>query len=199
MQTIVYDDKEIHYDLHKKPDVPFIKIYMDDLNGVQVTASSNKDETRIRAFVEKKAGWIIDRWCGTHEDLYILDTIDFKEKEQRIPYLGRSYKLKIHPETDSTEASFAFRKGGFAFHFPQEWNEEKRQEAWREQTKAWFKQKAADKLASLAEETSVSIEEDHIRLGRKHKDGIQLNWRLVHRPKETTARTIQDLIEEKAY
>ncbi|SFJ88547.1 hypothetical protein SAMN04487936_10571 [Halobacillus dabanensis] len=192
MPTITTNHRPIVYDV-KRNDVAFIKIYLDDLNGVQVTTSPEKADEKISAFIKKKADWIHERWEDTHKDLYTIDQLALSEEEQKIAYLGRSYRLIVEKATQQT---FKFQKGKFVFHYLDGWTEEEAAEQLIRSAKQWLYEKAAEKFPSLSE-VLVETEEDHTRLGKKTGQHIHLNWRLIQRSKENIQQTIEDLIQEK--
>ncbi|WP_181898512.1 YgjP-like metallopeptidase domain-containing protein [Halobacillus trueperi] len=191
MPTVTFDKRKITYTVEKQ-EVSFIKIYLDDLNGVKVTVSPQKEEAKIQAFVEKKADWIFEKWQKTHEDLYAVDEFTASENE-KISYLGRSYRLKIEHKD---EAHFAFRKGTFLFAYPETWTAEEANRQLRVEASQWLSRKAEEKFSTLSDVQVVS-EQDYLRLGVKDQDRIHLNWRLVQRSKQKIQETIEDLIHEK--
>lgn len=191
MPTIINNDRQIAYDI-KRSDVAFIKIYLDDLNGVHVTTSREKAEEKVRAFVEKKTDWILEKWEDTHKDLYEIDQLPFSE-EKKISYLGRSYRLILKK---SEQQAFTFQKGKFVFHYLEGWTKEEATEQLRIFVKRWLYEKATEKFPTLAE-VQVATEEDYTRLGTKTEQRIHLNWRVIQRSKGNIQQTIEDLIDEK--
>ncbi|GEN52563.1 YgjP-like metallopeptidase domain-containing protein [Halobacillus faecis] len=191
MPTLTIREKTIDYTIERQ-DVSFIKIYLDDLNGVKVTVSPHKEEAKIQAFVEKKADWILEKWQQTHEDLYAIDALTASDHE-KITYLGRSYRLKIEHQD---EARFAFQKGTFLFAYPEKWTKEKANGHLRREVNDWLFRKAGEKFPTLSE-SPIDAEEDQVKLGMKEDDHIHLNWRLIQRSKQKIQETIKDLIHEK--
>ncbi|CDQ20009.1 hypothetical protein SAMN05192559_10345 [Halobacillus karajensis] len=191
MPTFTYKNQTITYDVQRS-EVSFIKIYLDDLNGIKVTASPQKDQAKIQAFVEKKADWILEKWQQTHENLYVIDSLGLSEN-QRIPYLGRSYQLILE---GSAEVTFALQKGKFRFSYPESWTEQKSADQLRTQAKHWLYKKAHEKYKAWTD-FQVEAEEDYTRIGKKEQEVIHLNWRLIHTSKENMQQKIQDLYEEK--
>ncbi|WLR47219.1 DUF45 domain-containing protein [Halobacillus litoralis] len=191
MPTLTFGNKTIAYTVERQ-DVSFIKIYLDDLNGVKVTVSHHKEEAKIQAFVEKKADWILEKWQHTHEDLYAVDALTASENE-KIAYLGRSYRLKIDHQD---EVRFAFQKGTFLFAYPEKWTEEEANEHLRSEVNDWLFRKASEKFATLSD-WQIHAEEDQLKLGMKEDDHVHLNWRLIQRSKQKIQETIEDLIHEK--
>ncbi|QAS51357.1 YgjP-like metallopeptidase domain-containing protein [Halobacillus litoralis] len=195
MPAITYGKTNITYQLERKYDVSYIKIYLDDLNGVHVTAAKQKSEDRIEAFIRKKALWIKQKWQETHSDLYHIDQLTLDD-EQRISYLGRSYQLFSEPISNEDEPSFRFQKSKFYYHYPKVLSKDEAQRLLIQKAKIWFREKSEQKLPTLTDH-DIEIEEDSIRLGIKESDLIHLNWRIVQQPKDTIKQTIRDLWEEK--
>ncbi len=186
--------KQICYQLSTKPDINFIKIYLDDLNGVHVTAAENKDSSKIEAFLRKKTEWIHQKWQKTHEDLYSIDGLQLEDR-QKISYLGRNYQLVIDKSKEN-EPSFQFQKGKFKFTYPADMNEKESLSNLHELLSLWMAAKAKEKFNSL-DEQSIEVENDQTRLGVKDNNQIALNWRLVQRSKEEILLHIKDLQEER--
>ncbi|ARI77778.1 YgjP-like metallopeptidase domain-containing protein [Halobacillus mangrovi] len=184
----------IAYTLHKKADIHFVKIYIDDLNGIKVTASELRSEDKIQAFLNKKAEWIKDKWTSLHENLYHIDRLTL-EDGQKISYLGRSYQLIIQ-ESDEDQATFRFQKGKFRFTYPPAIDMGERNEKLIQLAREWLQSKADEKYRKL-HSSKVTREEDVFRLGVKETDHIKLNWRLVQQPKAEILERIDDLIQEK--
>ncbi|MGI8314196.1 YgjP-like metallopeptidase domain-containing protein [Halobacillus mangrovi] len=184
----------IAYTLHKEANIHFVKIYIDDLNGIQVTAPEARNEDKIQAFLNKKTEWIIEKWKSLHENLYQVDRLTLEEG-QKLSYLGRSYQLIIQ-ESDEDQATFRFQKGKFWFTFPPAMDKEERNEKLIRLAKEWLQSKADEKFSKL-HSRKIFLQEDVFRLGIKEPDHIKLNWRLVQQPKAEILERIEDLIQEK--
>ncbi|MCA1023747.1 YgjP-like metallopeptidase domain-containing protein [Halobacillus litoralis] len=195
MPLLQHNETTIQYTVHKQPKLQFTKIYLDDLNGVQVTAPEEKSDDKVQAFVEKKADWIIDNWQKTHADLY-PESLSVEEG-QKIIYLGRAYRV-LFEEADSEESTFSFQKGKFQFRFSPSTPEKEQIAALNEHIEAWLREKAAEKFKALTKQR-VTVEDDVTRLGSRQEDAIALNWRLIHRKKDAIQTVIEDIIEGKTY
>lgn len=191
MPTIEHNHRTITYRLERS-DVSFIKIYLDDLNGIEVTTSESKEEERIKAFIRKKADWIEEKWKATHPALYTIDQLTL-DSDQKISYLGRSYRLWV--ET-SDEQAFSFQKGKFFFRYDKNLPEEEAMETLAVSLQQWLQKKAVEKFSTVTNR-NVEMEQDQTRLGFKGDEIIHLNWRLVQLPKDKIQQTIQDLYEGK--
>ncbi|WP_027953767.1 YgjP-like metallopeptidase domain-containing protein [Halobacillus kuroshimensis] len=194
MPLLQHNQTTIQYTVHKQPQLQFTKIYLDDLNGIQVTAPEEKSEEKIHAFVEKKADWIINHWQRTHEDLY-LGPFSLEEG-QKITYLGRSYKL-LFDQADSEETTFSFQQGKFTFRTSLASKDEQTAQL-NEHITAWLKDKAAEKFKALSTRT-VEVEDDLTRLGSRQEESITINWRLIQRKKAAIQSVIEDLYSGKTY
>ncbi|MBH0228884.1 YgjP-like metallopeptidase domain-containing protein [Halobacillus yeomjeoni] len=190
MPMVTDQSKTIHYDVHKMPDIHFVKIYIDELNGIQVTASPSRALPKIEKFLHKKKEWIHERWCSLHDDLYVIDELEMKEG-QRIPYLGRLYKLHIST-TDKDQPDFAFNKGSFHFTYPEEMEKEAVIDHMKRLMNQWLKEKAGVKFNEL-HSASIAVEEDLHRLGGVGEEQVHLNWRMIQRSKPEIKNIIKQL------
>ncbi|WP_179134049.1 YgjP-like metallopeptidase domain-containing protein [Halobacillus massiliensis] len=191
MPLIKLQQYSFKYQMVRLEDIHFIKLYLDDLNGVKITAPTQKPWNKVEAFLMKKEDWILEKWKNIHPDLYE------NEESNRLPYLGRKYKLLLSAD-QVDEPLFIFSKGRFIFTYPENYNKVECLAMLNKHREKWLKNKAAEKFALLTE-VPVSVEEDYFRLGKKEKDAILLNWRLIHRSKRDISRHIEDLKHEKTF
>ncbi|WP_173916690.1 YgjP-like metallopeptidase domain-containing protein [Halobacillus sp. Marseille-Q1614] len=191
MPLIEIEQHPVSYQIERLEDIQFVKLYLDDLNGIKISAPASKPWDAVEAFLLKKADWIWEKWTNIHPDLYGVN------EGERLPYLGRKYKL-ISETGQVQEPEFTFSKGKFIFTYPEHFTEEQMVTELTKCRDVWYKKKAEEKFPSLSE-SSVFIEEDHLRLGEKKADEILLNWRLIKRSKKEISRHIEDLKEEKTY
>lgn len=194
MPILEIGQDKINYQLKREDDIYFVKIYLDDLNGICVTAPSKKQDENVEAFIVKKKKWIKEKWIKIHDDLY--QTVQI-ETGARVPYLGRKYKLITENSTEH-ETYFTFQKGKFFFTYPASLSNEEIKNELNKQRDQWLQQKASEKFKQL-HSNDIQSEDDHYRLGLKKEDGILLNWRLIQRSKPEIQSTIDDLIEEKTF
>ena len=192
MPELTIEDRKIHYDLHTKPTIYYVKIYMDELNGAQVTAPEKRKPELIEAFLQKKAAWMKETWESHHNDLYHVDHLSL-EDGQKINYLGRAYQLILE---EGNEFAFSFNKGKFLFTYPEDEKEDEVSKQLIGLAKEWLREKSEKKFSDLHSRT-ISSEEDAARLGKKGEDAIVLNWRLIQQPKESIKEKIQKLIDEE--
>ncbi|SFF96398.1 hypothetical protein SAMN05216353_11628 [Halobacillus alkaliphilus] len=192
MPELTYKDQKIHYDLHTKPTIYYVKIYMDELNGAQVTAPEKRKPELIEAFLKKKAAWMKETWETHHTELYHVDRLSV-ETGQKINYLGRSYQLILN---EGHDYAFSFNKGKFLFTYPGDEKDEQINKQLIALAKEWLREKSEKKFSDL-HSRSISAEEDAARLGKKDQDEIILNWRLIQQTKEFIQEKIEKLIEEE--
>ncbi|MGP4068415.1 YgjP-like metallopeptidase domain-containing protein [Halobacillus sp. B29] len=192
MPELTIEDRKIHYDLHTKPTIYYVKIYMDELNGAQVTAPEKRKTELIEAFLQKKAAWMKETWERHHAELYHVDRLSL-EDGQKINYLGRAYQLILE---EGNEFVFSFSKGKFLFNYPGDEKENQTNKQLITLAKEWLRDKSEKKFSDLHSRT-ISSEEDAARIGKKGKDAIVLNWRLIQQPKESIKEKIQQLIDEE--
>ncbi|UOQ92944.1 M48 family metallopeptidase [Halobacillus shinanisalinarum] len=194
MPTIKDEHHAITYNLTTLPDIHFIKIYLDDLNGVHVTAPKSKPQSKVEDFLHKKIQWVNEKWQKIHEDLYRGMALNTQESP-RITYLGRAYRMIM---AEANESSFSFNKGKFHFTYLKGTTEEEKQSEFDRLRNQWFKEKAYEKFKSIHNWT-ILPEQDSLRLGYKKDQTIYLNWRLIKRSKQKITMIIDDLIEEREY
>ncbi|GGF12785.1 hypothetical protein GCM10010954_09400 [Halobacillus andaensis] len=180
---------DMYYKLDRVEDIYFMKIYLDDLNGICVTAPLHKSKEDVEAFLYKKREWIDEKWKKIHGDLY-----ENHLKEEKVAYLGRKYKVQKN-SSDQPSSSFSFYKGKFHFTYPAVLTAEEMEVKLREKADEWVKNKADEKLKDLA----VNSAADDYRLGWKDGDSLYVNWRVVKRSKQAIQTVIEDLIEERTY
>ncbi|UOR13060.1 YgjP-like metallopeptidase domain-containing protein [Halobacillus amylolyticus] len=194
MPTIKDEHHTITYKLTTLSDIHFIKIYLDDLNGVHVTASTSKSQSKVEDFLHKKIQWMNQKWQKIHEDLYQEVSLNTQETP-RITYLGKAYKTIM---SEANESSFSFNKGKFHFTSLKGSSEEEKQEEFERLRDQWFREKAEEKFKSIHKWT-VLPEQDSLRLGYKKNQTIYLNWRLIKRSKQKITTVIDDLIDEREF
>ncbi|WP_079529504.1 YgjP-like metallopeptidase domain-containing protein [Halobacillus hunanensis] len=194
MPIIEDEQRKIEYTLTTLSDVHFIKIYLDDLNGVQVTAPAAKPSNKVDDFLHKKTQWMNEKWQKLHHDLY--ETVEWEtEQPVRITYLGRSYQVIMEA---GSAVSFHFSKGKFYYTYLEQFTHQDKQRELERVKQEWLKEKAEEKFSTLHKWT-ILPEPDKLRLGYKDERTIYLNWRLIQRSKQKIATVIDDLIEERTY
>lgn len=192
MPTIKNQGTKIHYQFHPKPNIHYVKIYIDELNGIQVTASISRDFEKVEAFILKKVDWILKKWQMIHSSLYSINQITL-EPGQKITYLGRSYQLIIE-ESEEDQAAFNFHKGKFHFTYPPKMNDKDILQQLNLLLESWLVDKAHKKFDQL-HHLNIIAEEDSIRLGALNNEIVSLNWRLIQQPKKSIQDKINQLIE----
>lgn len=79
--------------------------------GVKVIAPGNVEIAEIDAILCKKAPWILQQLADFEEIQSYDEKIRFLSGE-KLPYLGRNYRLKIYKEAVEN-VSFSFKQGKF--------------------------------------------------------------------------------------
>ena len=189
MPYIKYGNTEIHYALYKQ-DRKDVRIVVDLVNGVVIYAPEEKSDKKIHDILSSKARWI-------HEKTQELDQvkIDVSPKEfvsgEKLPYLGRQYRLKVHRESQKS-ATIGFKQGKFIAVVPINWNQEKVQTTLEDNLITWYRKHGLKKIQERAayyehllgvEAKSIQLKTQHKRWGTCTPDGnIYLNWRIVMAP-----------------
>ncbi len=155
--------------------------------GVRVAAPMNVPDSEVRAFVRKRAPWIIRHRAEAQERARNR----FVDGET-LPYLGRSAAMTF--ETADLGAPVVyFADGKFRVIEPPGLAEEDRCEAVRQALAVWFFDQAAGRLPEDVErwwprlahgpKPRILIRDQRSRWGSCARDGtIRFNWRLMMLP-----------------
>jgi len=189
MHTLKYGTTSINYILYTE-NRRDLKISVTLVNGVEVYAPESLHETKLHELLLNKAPWI----TGKIKELNQVE-ISTKKKEfvsgEKLPYLGRNYRLKVHRE-HIAQARLSFYQGRFIANVPNNWHQYQIQETLEEQLIRWYRKQGVKKLQERVtyyqsllhvHPTSVHLRTQHKRWGTCTPGGdIYINWRLVMAP-----------------
>lgn len=116
MYVIKFGSQTIPYDLLRSDSRKSISISVDE-NGVRVVAPTEANTQKIEDLVSKKAPWIRKQLLYFNEVKKETSKRLFLSGE-KLPYLGRNYRLKIIKETNSKTVDFRFHQGRFEARIP---------------------------------------------------------------------------------
>lgn len=189
MSTLNYGTTKIDYTLYSEQRTD-VKISVSLENGVEVHAPSKLDPDQINLLLEKKAAWIYRKIKSIHEIEVAIQPLEMVSGE-KIPYLGRRYRLKVH-RRQVNDAEFFFYQGRFVATVPENWPDDRVQVILEDKLITWYRKQAEKKLQHrLAhyqtffqnQPTSARIRTQHKRWGTCTPDGnIYINWRLIMAP-----------------
>ncbi|WP_433595436.1 M48 family metallopeptidase [Lysinibacillus xylanilyticus] len=189
MQHMIYGNTVISYSVKYSSKRKTMSIQVSE-KGVTIIAPSNTAPSRIEEILQKKATWIIKQ-LADFEEIY-----DYEEKLQfqageKLPYLGRHYRLKIIKDNVPT-AALIFKQGKFIATIPSTITVEDHREILYPLYKEWVMKKA-EKIAmervkrferqSTLKAKSIKIKDQQQRWGSCTARGnIILNWKIFLAP-----------------
>lgn len=160
-------------------------------NKVIVTAPAGTDEDKVLQIVKEKASWIRKQLSlndEVHDESIQKDFIS----GEKLPYLGRMYRLKVIQTEPKQKPTLRFYQGRFFATVPENISEEDYRTVLYPLYKAWIKNKAATftttrmkRFTLLMQEqpTTIQIREQRQRWGSCTPDGkIILNWHIFLAP-----------------
>ena len=158
---------------------------------VSVTAPEGTTEEKINQLLMKKAPWIRKQLQDYQEINPFMQERDFLSGE-KLPYLGRLYRLKVIKEVNLQTSHFKFQQGTFIATVPDCLSETEYRKIIYPLYKAWvtakattFTQKRLNRFTVKLREkpTQIRIKEQEQRWGSCTPDGkILLNWRIFLAP-----------------
>ncbi|HLS09880.1 SprT family zinc-dependent metalloprotease [Lentibacillus sp.] len=189
MPTLTYGKTDIHYILYREQRSD-LKISVTLINGVEVFAPENLDVDKLHDHLKKKAPWILNKINAFKQVKTSIQRKEFVSGE-KLPYLGRQYRLKVCREPVST-AAIRFYRGRFIATVPKNWPQEKVDKALEQQLVEWYRHRGTIKLKEKANHfqslldvrpKSINIRSQYKRWGSCTPDGdIYINWRLIMAP-----------------
>lgn len=115
LHSIQFGNEVISYELKYSTKRKNLAIQVDE-NGVTVIAPNTSSEEQIQSILKQKAGWILKQQADFNEIAHYENLRQFYSGE-KLPYLGRQYRLKIRQEAISN-ATFTYQQGRFIAYVP---------------------------------------------------------------------------------
>ena len=162
-----------------------VAVTVDPSGDVLLVAPEHFSASRLDAVVRRKAAWIVRRRRHVQSHDPPPSPREFVSGES-IQYLGRHYRLKVHPN----EAGEAKLRGGW-LHVPAPAGAQQTAHV-RAALVSWFRRHAAERLPERVEawrsragvaKPRVVIADQQKRWGSCDRGGtIRLNWRIIQAP-----------------
>ncbi len=149
MPNIQFGNTNIPYSLTCKPNKKNISIIVEQEKGVRIIAPTQVDKEQIEEIISRKASWILRK---QREIAEICPTSPSKEflSGEKLPYLGRQYRLKVFRDAQIKEVEFQFHQGKFVAKVPEDFTSLKQVNTLRELFLNWCllhgKQKMKERL-----------------------------------------------------
>ena len=165
-----------------------VAVTVDPAGSVVLVAPEDFATGRLDAVVRRKAPWIVRRLRGAQSHDPLPAEREFVSGES-VLYLGRHYRLKVHPH-GATETGGAKLRGGW-LHVAAPAGPDQTVRV-REALITWFRRHAADRLPERVAAwhpragvplPRVVIADQQKRWGSCDRNGtIRLNWRIIQAP-----------------
>ncbi len=162
-----------------------VAVMVDPGGGVLLVAPEDFPTSRLDEVARRKAGWIVQRLRGLGSNGVPPSPREFVSGES-VMYLGRHYRLKVHPNT----LGEAKLRGGW-LHVPAPAGEGQPDHV-RAALVEWLRRHAAERLPERVEAwrskvgvamPRVVIADQQKRWGSCDRSGtIRLNWRIIQAP-----------------
>jgi len=162
-----------------------------DANGVYVTAPTKTTTEKIKEIVYQKATWIRAQLFHFNEMIDESHHRSFLSGE-KLPYLGRQYRLKVFKNRNVFQPTFKFQQGTFIAMLPPQITEEQHRELLLPLYEQWIKEKGEAfvrnrisrfTLKLQQEPTKIKIKDQQQRWGSCTANGqVLINWRILLAP-----------------
>lgn len=207
MFSYVSGNISIDYTLEKHPNIQEITVHVCSKNGVKLVGPRSLNESNCHFVLAQKTEWILEQ-LGEAKPVEQTEKASEETKQavpqakeetavapsfqdgDKIPYLGRQYRLNIVKE-DRKDAVLTFR-AKFIASLPESWNDKQVSEGVQALLTDWYMTRAGDKfqeclktLAKQMDNVPDQIEWDDLQndTSSVKADGtIVLNWRLLTAP-----------------
>ncbi len=191
MPTFTYGTTSIDYTVHPQPSKRDCTIAVDWQSGVSVVVPENINPEQIDMVLYKKAPWILRRLAELREIHPLPAHHEFISGE-KLPYLGRQYRLKVHTDPAIEEVSLKFQHGRFVAVAPKVCDPAWRSEQLSQQFRDWVVEHGWVKVQHRIElfaprlgvaPSKVLLKEQQSRWGSCTKSGvIHINWKILMAP-----------------
>ena len=191
MPSIQYGTTTIDYQIIYKENKKDISILIEYQIGVTVVAPPHTSIEQIAAIIKKKAPAI-------HKQLRKLAEIKSEESSrqfksgEKIPYLGRQYRLKVIKDDSLTDCHIQFHQGKFTAKVPTHFSETERIQSLNHLFKKWYIDMGSKKLKQRLKlyENKLGLSPNQLIVKEQEKSwgtctpsgNIHINWRIFTAP-----------------
>jgi len=189
MPTIQYGTTLIDYYIEQSPSIKDVVITVDWTSGVLVKAPDPMDIYRVETVLRRKAKWVLRKLTEFREIQTLTTNREFVSGE-KIPYLGRQYRLKV--TAVDAEISVMFHNGRFIASVPRTSNPTWCQEQLRQAFREWYMTHGLAKIQQRMKlfaprlgvhVSKIVIKDQQARWGSCTKNGtVNINWRILMAP-----------------
>lgn len=191
MPSIQYGTTTIDYQTTYQEGKKDISILIEYQIGVTVVAPPHTSDEQIAAIIRKKAPVIHKQLRKLAEIKPEENSRQFKSGE-KIPYLGRQYRLKVIKDDSLTECSLQFHQGKFITKVPTHFNDLERVQSLNHLFKNWYIETGSKKLKQRLKlyESKLDLSPNQLTVKEQEKSwgtctpsgNIHINWRIFTAP-----------------
>lgn len=180
---------DIEYRVRRSPRRRTVGISVDPARGVLVAAPPDVPLARLDSVVHRKAVWIVGRLRAVGRTAPRLTPREFVSGESYL-YLGRSYRLKLTPQAEPSEARLV--GGWIQVGVEKTGGGSTRASAVRSALESWYRAHAAERLTERVQRPAprvvgsvpkILLREQPKRWGSCDARGaLRFNWRIIQAP-----------------
>ncbi|SDL68871.1 M48 family metallopeptidase [Halarsenatibacter silvermanii] len=192
MRVLELGSEKVEYDV-VRTDRKTVGINIDPEKGIVVRSPKDLSESEIKDLVEDKSSWIKEKLDKIEEIKPRPQPKEFLSGE-KLPYLGRRYRLKVNAKNSIGSVNVKLYRGKFMIYYPEklEQNEEKRKKAIREELISWYRNHAETKIKERVDKykDKVGVSPNNVRVKKQKKrwgscsskNNLNFNWKIIMAP-----------------
>jgi len=150
-------------------------------------------DSEIKDIVENKSSWILEKLDKIEEIKPKPKPKEFLSGE-KLPYLGRRYRLKVRAKNDISDVKVKLFRGKFMIDYPAEFQnrDEERRDAIREELISWYREHADTKIKERVEKykDKVGVKPNNVKVKKQKKrwgscsskNNLNFNWKIIMAP-----------------
>ena len=191
MNSIQYGNKRISYEIKRGNRKKTVAIHVNPTATVTVLAPRRLNEERIRAIVQRKARWILEKQEFLKRNEHLSSPKGFVSGES-FPYLGRQYRLKIIRSNNGAGGICKLINGRFQVEVEGGLGAEEEKGSVRKALTVWYLRHAGEKVKERIDQLAkqlgkypqrIEIKDQKRRWGSCSRSGvIRLNWKIIMTP-----------------
>lgn len=190
MEQITVGNTEIKYTIQRS-NRKTIGLIVDPENGVIIRSPQKLSREKIKDVVKKKSPWLIEK-LGEVEKIKPKPRAKEFLSGEKLPYLGRRYRLKVTQNEEIKKPDIKLYQGKFHIETPSNLTGSKKIEELKKGMTQWYRDHAEEKIkervANYQEQLGVEINRIRIKEQKKRwgscssKKNLNFNWRLIMAP-----------------
>jgi len=192
MQQIEIGNQLIDYEVIRT-DRKTLGISLDKDKKLTVRSPKKAEDEWIRKVLKKKTSWILDKLSEVDKIKPAPKPKEFLSGE-KLPYLGRRYRLKVKPDDEIDNVEVKLYHGKFIINCPVSIynNDAERIDKIRESLIDWYREHAKIKINERVEKYKVQldVEPNNVVIKKQKKrwgscsskNNLNFNWKIIIAP-----------------